>query len=152
VVFLCSVRRLLVKARVVPSSPILVTLMKEALCSSETTVLTRAIRHNIPEDTIFFYRMSFVRIDVWGKRIASIISVEGISELGTTLAATCNSHNICLHQYAYKQIKIPWLLVRKRTMPIDRPSLVGEVIANFAGRGLFRCKRNRTRRPLMSVF
>jgi hypothetical protein len=47
-VFLRSLRRLLVRANVVPSSPILVTLMMEVLCYSETSVLSRATRRNIP--------------------------------------------------------------------------------------------------------
>jgi hypothetical protein len=42
--FLRSVCRLLVTANVVPSSPIVVTLMKEALSSSESSVLKRTTR------------------------------------------------------------------------------------------------------------
>jgi hypothetical protein len=41
-----------VRSNVVPSSPIIVTLMMEALSFSETPVLTRATQRYIPEDGI----------------------------------------------------------------------------------------------------
>jgi hypothetical protein len=47
-----SVLRLLVTANVVPSSPILVTLMTEEIRSAETSVLTRTTLRNIPKEGI----------------------------------------------------------------------------------------------------
>jgi hypothetical protein len=55
-----DVRRLLVTANFVPISPILVTLMMEALRSCEPSFLTRAPRRNIPEDGIL-HRLGCLR-------------------------------------------------------------------------------------------
>jgi hypothetical protein len=48
-IFLHNILWLLITVNIVPSSPILVTLMTEEMRPAETSVLTRAIQHNIPE-------------------------------------------------------------------------------------------------------
>jgi hypothetical protein len=52
----CIVLHLLVTAKDVPISLILIILMMEAIRYSETSVLTRATRRNIPEDILNSHR------------------------------------------------------------------------------------------------
>jgi hypothetical protein len=63
-------RNTIVTANVVPSSLIHVTLMIEALSSSEMSVLTRATRRHIPEDCIVLHHRcenlkSYVALTGW---------------------------------------------------------------------------------------
>jgi alkyl hydroperoxide reductase subunit AhpC len=72
-VFVCSMHRLLVVVNVVPSSPILVTLMMEALSSSETSVFKRATWRNIPEDAILHWPFYLLQsLDTWIEKDTSI--------------------------------------------------------------------------------
>jgi hypothetical protein len=55
--------------------------------------------------------------------------------------------------YFYKQTNkhSTWPVVRKRTIPTERPPLVGEVSANFCGQRVSRSQRNGSPWPLISV-
>jgi hypothetical protein len=84
-VFLRNVRRLLVIASVVPSSPILVTLTTAPLSTTKTSLPTRAPRRNTPEDTILHSHRrenlkSYTRITIGKskkKKKSKAISVTG---------------------------------------------------------------------------
>jgi hypothetical protein len=80
----CSMRWLLFTDNVVPSTPILVTLLMEALRSSETSALKTAKWRNVPEDRILQKKISFWAI-AFLKRFCQI-------SFGIHLFGYCNNN------------------------------------------------------------
>jgi hypothetical protein len=77
IVYLRSVLRFLVTANVVPSPPILAILMMEAICSSETLILTRATPCNIQ-------MTSFFKVNIENKLLGIRVNPSRGSGLGAT--------------------------------------------------------------------
>jgi hypothetical protein len=97
IVFFRVVFPLLVTANAVPCSPILVTLMKEAIRSYETFVLARATWRNIPEGGILHSHRSeslnILQVNVY--LIALLQSYLRIKTISAARLTVLTLHTIC---------------------------------------------------------
>jgi hypothetical protein len=119
----CRVCRLLFTASAVPTSPILVTLIKEALSSSETSVLTRATWRNIQEDAILQLEDKLLRRGVWSKYFCSCERDQISSQsnaFGDTLPS-CDLYSLHTFNYidVFNMLKTNHLKIRNLMAPLE---------------------------------
>jgi hypothetical protein len=82
-----------------PSSSSLVTLMMETLSYSETSVLTRATRRNIPDDTILRLRERYSRKLDWSNLVLVITQMKEILSAETSESSYQNTDGSGLTSY-----------------------------------------------------
>jgi hypothetical protein len=74
IIFLRSLLQLIITTNIVPSSPILVTLMRVALRSTEMTILTTATRRNMPDNGILQNDCQLRNKNAWICHVSDITS------------------------------------------------------------------------------